>query len=135
MEKIQVHKGDASWLKAAAVYNILWGAWVVIFPTHFFELTGLSLPTQLTIWQGMGMVIAVFGLGYWIASYSPLTQWPIVLVGLLGKIFGPIGFVFNYLTDKVEPQFGYTLLTNDFIWWIPFFLILKRAYHNGLALS
>jgi len=25
-------------------------------------------------------------------------------------------------------EFIYTLITNDFIWWIPFFLILKRVH-------
>lgn len=115
-------------LKAAAVYNLLWGAWVVLFPLDFFELVGLAEPTHPMIWQGMGMVIGVYGLGYWWASQDPLTHWPIVVVGFLGKIFGPIGFVFNYTQGLVPFEFSYTLITNDFIWWIPFFLIIKSAH-------
>lgn len=117
-------------LKLAAVYNLLWGAWVVIFPDHFFKLVDMELPTQPMIWQGMGMVIGVFGLGYWWASFDPLRHWPIVAVGFLGKIFGPLGFVFNYLEGKVPFEFFYTLITNDFIWWIPFFFILKKVHQN-----
>jgi hypothetical protein len=114
-------------LKAAAVYNLIWGAWVVLLPNHFFELVGMALPTHPMIWQGMGMVIGVYGLGYWWASQDPLTHWPIVAVGFLGKIFGPVGFLFNWLQGVVPFEFMYTLITNDFIWWIPFFLILKKA--------
>ncbi|MEO1515824.1 MAG: alkyl hydroperoxide reductase [Bacteroidota bacterium] len=122
-------------LKAAAVYNLLWGAWVVLFPQHFFLLTGMEMPTHLMIWQGMGMVIGVYGLGYWWASYDPVRHWPIVAVGFLGKIFGPIGFVFNFLQGIVPASFAYTLITNDFIWWIPFFLILKTVHHEGWPLT
>jgi len=114
-------------LRIAAVYNILWGAWVVLFPNHFFELVGMEYPVHPMIWQGMGMVIGVYGLGYWWAAHDPLTHWPIVAVGFLGKIFGPAGFFVNYASGAVPFEFIYTLFTNDFIWWIPFFLILKRA--------
>ena len=41
----------------------------------------------------MGMIVGVYGIGYLIAARDPRTHWPIVLVGLLGKVFGPIGFV------------------------------------------
>ncbi|MEO1023759.1 MAG: alkyl hydroperoxide reductase [Bacteroidota bacterium] len=115
-------------LRIAALYNLVWGAWVVLFPNHFFVLVGMELPTHPMIWQGMGMVIGVYGLGYWWAAQDPLTHWPIVAVGFLGKIFGPLGFFMNYATGVVPFEFIYTLITNDFIWWIPFFLILKRAY-------
>jgi len=121
-------------LRLAAIYNILWGAWVVLFPLHFFTLTGMEAPTHPVIWQGMGMVIGVYGLGYWWASYAPLRHWPIVAVGFLGKIFGPLGFVMNYLQGIVPASFGYMLLTNDLIWWIPFFLILKKVHENGWPL-
>ena len=114
-------------LKAAAIYNVIWGAWVVLFPSKFFEWTGMSIPEHLMIWQGMGMVIGVYGLGYWWASANPIRHWPIVAVGFLGKIFGPIGFIFNYAQGKVPAAFAWTLITNDLIWWVPFFLILKKV--------
>ncbi len=114
-------------LRLAAIYNLLWGIWVILFPTQFFEWVGMEVPNQLMIWQGMGMVIGVYGLGYWWASYDPVRHWPIVAVGFLGKIFGPIGFLFNYLQDIVPIEFAYTLITNDLIWWIPFGIILNNA--------
>lgn len=115
-------------LKAAAIYNIMWGAWVVLFPATFFVWTGMAVPEHLMIWQGMGMVIGVYGVGYWWASVDPMRHWPIVAVGFLGKIFGPIGFVWNYLQGIVPAAFGWTLITNDLMWWVPFFLILKKVH-------
>ena len=115
-------------LRAAAIYNILWGAWVVLFPNHFFGLVGMEVLNHPMIWQGMGMVIGVYGLGYWWASYNPLTHWPVIAVGALGKLFGPLGFVFNYLTGQAPFDFFYTLITNDFLWWVPFGMILWRVH-------
>ena len=121
-------------MRAAAIYNFIWGAWVIFFPLSFFELTGMEEPIHPMIWQGMGMVIGVYGLGYWWAAANPVKHWPIVAVGFLGKIFGPIGFVFNYLKGDVPAAFAYTLITNDLIWWIPFFLILNEARKKQWAL-
>jgi hypothetical protein len=115
-------------LKIAAIYNLLWGAWVVLFPQHFFELVGMEKINHPMVWQGMGMIIGVYGLGYWWASSDPHRHWPIVMVGFLGKIFGPLGFFFNYFQGLVPFEFIYTLITNDFIWWIPFILILKDVH-------
>ena len=123
-------------LKLAAIYNLIWGAWVILFPDHFFQLAGMELLNHPMVWQGMGMVIGVYGLGYWWASYDPIRHWPIVAVGFLGKVFGPIGFVFNYAQAKVPFDFFYMNITNDLIWIIPFFLILKAAYQDtGFSLT
>lgn len=115
-------------LKAAGIYNLIWGTWVVLFPSHFFQLVEMDPINHTMVWQGMGMVIGVYGLGYWWASQNPALHWPIVLVGLLGKIFGPLGFFINYLAGEVPFGFFYTLITNDFIWWIPFFMIIREAH-------
>ncbi len=117
-------------LKLAAVYNLLWGLLVVLFPAYSFEILGLTPLNHPMVWQGMGMVIGVYGLGYWWAAQDPLTHWPIVAVGFLGKILGPMGFFINYFAGKVPVEFLFMLITNDFIWWIPFFLILKAAHQQ-----
>jgi hypothetical protein len=93
-------------------------------------VVGMEPLNHPMIWQGMGMVIGVYGIGYWIASNDPIRHWPIVLVGLLGKLFGPIGFFINYFQENVPFACFYTLVTNDFIWWIPFFYILKITYQK-----
>jgi peroxiredoxin len=116
-------------LKAAAVYNVLWGAWAVLFPGHFWSLVQMPAPNYLFLWQCIGMIVGVYGVGYWVAAGDPMRHWPIVLVGLLGKIFGPIGFLDAWLIKGAVPmRFGSTILTNDLIWWVPFTLILWRAY-------
>ncbi len=115
-------------LYAAAVYNILWGAVTVLYPGWLFDLTGLEHPNYPFIWQCVGMIVGVYGMGYWIAAWDPYRHWPIVLVGFLGKIFGPIGYLQGLVTGTVPAEFGITLVTNDAIWWIPFAVILWSAF-------
>lgn len=123
-------------LRAAAVYNLAWGALVVLAPTAIFRLVGVDTagfddPGNYTIpiWQCVGMIVGVYGVGYWFAASDPARHWPIVLVGFLGKIFGPIGYIDAALLKGVFPvEMGWTLLTNDLIWWVPFALILVHAW-------
>lgn len=121
-------------LALAAAYNLAWGAFVVIFPGALFAWIGAPQPNYPQLWQCIGMIVGVYGVGYAIAAQDPLRHWPIVLVGLLGKILGPIGFVDAVLIKQAfPPQFGITILTNDLIWWAPFALILRAAWRRKLA--
>ncbi|MEO0474931.1 MAG: alkyl hydroperoxide reductase [Planctomycetota bacterium] len=122
-------------LVLAAVYNLLWGAGVVLLPNAGFDMMGMERPLYPAIWQCVGMIVGVYGIGYWIAAYDPARHWPIVLVGLLGKIFGPIGFVWQaVILDNLPLSFGWFLIGNDLIWWVPFFLILVYAKKQSLPM-
>jgi small multidrug resistance pump len=114
-------------LRLAAVYNLAWGVWVILAPNMLFDLIEAPRLNYPQIWQCVGMIVGVYGVGYWLAARDPMRHWPIVLVGLLGKIFGPIGLVQAMATSDFPPKFGLTCITNDVIWWVPFTLILLAA--------
>ncbi len=123
----------ARWLIAAGLYNLFWGAAVVLWPQGLVDLGGVELtPAGLAIWQCLGMVIGVYGIGYLAASTAPLRHWPIVLVGLLGKVFGPIGFLWTASRGEIPWSFGWTILTNDLLWWAPFLLILRASWRSAI---
>lgn len=122
------------WLTAAGLYNLAWGGSVILWPHLLFDLIDLPRPNYPEIWQCVGMIVGVYGIGYLIAVTNPRRHWPIVLVGLLGKFFGPIGFLIALVKGTLPPVFGLTLLTNDLIWWVPFGLILYDAWqHRAVA--
>ena len=115
-------------LLLAGIYNLLWGAFVVLFPFALFRWAQMDLPRYPEIWQCVGMIVGVYGIGYIIAAFDPVRHWPIVLVGLLGKVLGPIGMADAIWRAKFPAVAAFTCLTNDLIWWIPFTLILWRAW-------
>ncbi|OYP32989.1 peroxiredoxin-like family protein [Rhodopirellula sp. MGV] len=115
-------------LLAAAIYNLIWGAWVVMRPSDFFNLAHLELPRYPEIWQCVGMVVGVYGIGYAIAAKNPARHWPIVLVGFLGKTFGPIGIAWNLATGSLSMEWVWLTIFNDLIWLFPFAAILFFAF-------
>lgn len=117
-------------LKIAGFYNVLWGTIVIAFPNLFFELAEMEAPLYPMIWQCVGMIVGVYGVGYWIASYNPNRHWPIVVVGFLGKIFGPIGFAYYAAVGMFPLKWGLIIILNDLIWWLPFGFILYEAYQS-----
>jgi len=126
-------------LWAAAAYNIIWGSWVVLRPLDLFQWTGGDPPNYLVIWQCLGMIVGVHGVGFAIAATAPFRHWPVILVALLGKLLGPLGFAWMLVTTagdapgRLPLAWGWTLITNDLIWWIPFASILYQAARHHLA--
>ena len=93
-------------LLAAAAYNLAWGGFAILFPHAMFEWIGAPPPLYPALWQCIGMIVGVYGLGYAIAARNPLRHWPIVFVGLLGKILGPIGFTWALIDGSFPAAFG-----------------------------
>ncbi|MGD1845860.1 MAG: alkyl hydroperoxide reductase [Salibacteraceae bacterium] len=117
-------------LRIAGVYNLSWGAAVIFFPNFFFELAEMETPAYPMIWQCVGMIVGVYGIGYLAAATQPYRHWPITLVGFLGKVFGPIGFAW-YLAEGAFPlNWGLIIVFNDLVWWLPFGLILWGAWKS-----
>jgi uncharacterized membrane protein HdeD (DUF308 family) len=118
------------WLAAAGIYNLIWGAAMVLAPVTTLNALGVA-PGHTDLWPQLwaciGMIVGVYGVGYLIAARDPARHWPIVLVGLLGKILGPIGFVDAAVRGDLPWSMGVTILTNDLLWWIPFGMILWHA--------
>lgn len=121
-----------NWMKwtliTAGVYNLIFGVFATLFPSTFFSWLGIAPPLYIELWQCIGMIVGVYGVGYVIAAFDPARHWPIVLVGFLGKLFGPIGLAQAVIKGSLPLAFGLANVTNDLIWLIPFALILRFAY-------
>ncbi len=117
--------GWASFVLAlAAAYNVVWGGLVVLFPDWCLGFLELRGDANRPLVQCIGMIVGVYGLGYGIAATDPARYWPLVLVGLAGKLFGPIGGVWAVVTGDLPPAVLWVNVANDLVWWLPFGWIL-----------
>lgn len=114
-------------LLSAGIYNMVWGALVIVLPHLFFDWVGMPRQQLPEIWQGVGMIVGVYGVGYAIAAFDPARHWPIVLVGFLGKVLGPIGVIDAVIRGRFPVPFLWINVFNDLIWLVPFTLILLWA--------
>ena len=117
-------------LIAAGCYNLAWAMFSAAAPNLVFEWSGWPVPNYPQIWQGMGMVIGVFGIAYLCASLDPLRHWPVLVAGLISKVLGVCGAVYNSATGALPWSFALLSIPNDLIWWIPFGTILWRAWQQ-----
>jgi len=134
----QSERSAPRWIRpvliAAGVYNLIYGALVVLMPQMSLgwliaaPLVAAQSSITFVFWQCIGMIVGVYGIGYLIAAHDSVTHWPIILVGFLGKVLGPIGFAWGVTAGTVPASFGLNILTNDLIWLIPFVMILYRAW-------
>ena len=69
-------------LLLAGLYNLMWGAFVVLLPGVLFAWARMAQPLYPELWQCIGMIVGVYGIGYAVAAFDPARHWPIVLVGL-----------------------------------------------------
>lgn len=106
--------------RLAGIYNIAFGLWAGLFPAAFFELFAMDAPRYPQIWQCLGMVIGLYGILYWYAGSRLDRAFPIIAIGLAGKVLGPIGFLHATLTSDWPVRAFPLIITNDLIWWIPF---------------
>lgn len=113
----------------AVLYNTVWGTAVILFPKLPFELAGLAIPdaTGLLFWQCIGMFVLVYAVGYAYLWRDPVRYAPFALVATLGKVFGPVGWVWAYWQGIVPASTGLTIITNDLLWWPVWFPFVYKA--------
>jgi hypothetical protein len=114
------------WLSGAALYNVGFGIWAGLFPHSFFQLFRLDTPRYPSIWACLGMVIGLYALAYAAVAWRPERGDLLVLIGLLGKVLGPAGWLIAVRSGELPPRTFPLILANDLIWWFPFVFYLLR---------
>jgi small multidrug resistance pump len=117
----------APWFYAAAAYNLVWGTIAILWPARYFQLIGVAVPDNLAIWQALAMMVLVYAPAYWWLAIDPVRHRHLVLIAMLGKTLGPMGFLWALHTQALPLAFGLTIITNDLIWWPAFFAFLMQA--------
>ncbi len=118
---------------AAGIYNLAFGAWAGLFPHHYFELLQIDPPRYPSIWACVGMIVGVYGLLYLHAAFHLDQGKPVIAIGLLGKVLGPIGAVISVSRGEFPATMFWLILTNDFIWWVPFGFYLWKYKPTSTA--
>ncbi len=119
---------------AAGIYNLAFGLWAGFWPLAYFQLFAIAPPRYPQIWACVGMIVGVYGLLYFYAAWKLETAWPIIAVGLLGKILGPIGMATSQ-SDDWPRRLEMLCVYNDLIWWLPFGLFLVRGTWLGRRIA
>jgi len=100
----------------AGVYNLCWGAIALAMPGRMLAWYGVEYIQNVAFWQCIGMLVGAYGVGYVLASRNLHQLWPVVFVGLIGKVLGPIGTFLGIASGDLPVRFLWVNATNDLIW-------------------
>ena len=120
-------------LLLAGVHAAIWGVWLIAAPWTFARWGGGSDPGHVWLWHCFGLMVAVLGAGYLIASGDPLRHWPVVLMGLGAKLGVVYMVEIAVKSGQIMRETGYFVAGNELIWALPFALILGSAHDAALG--
>lgn len=108
----------------------------ILFPQAIFDWIGMPPPADTAIWQLVGMFVLVYAPAYWWAARDPERHRHLIVIGLLGKLLGPLGFAWALAAGRLPLAFGWVIVFNDLVWWPAFgsFLRAMARRHGWKAL-
>jgi hypothetical protein len=114
-------------LFVAGVYHLLFAVGAIAWPNFCFDWAGVARPNHPMLWRAAGLLSAVFGVGFLIASRDPIRHWALVLLGF-AKATLVIGLLlFSIVAEELPTRTLWLALFDDFIWWFPLAAILWAA--------
>lgn len=123
------------WVRAtlftAFLYSTVWGVITIFLPHVLFINAQLDLPEPLFIWQTIGLVDIVFGIGYLIALQNPYRNWHPILMGVIYKFFSMVLYFSAVQSHTEFWSMKNFMFIDNLIWLIPFALILYRVYKRS----
>ncbi len=114
---------------SAAIYNVVWGVLIIFYPNLIFKVFDIEPLNYPFLMSGIGMFVAVYGYGYWVVSRDLYCYPQLVVIGLLGKTLGPIGWGFTVLNGDIPGRTLWVNVFNDLIW-LPFFVYYLFWYQK-----
>ena len=113
-------------LRVAGTYNVVAGICMICFYHEGYKFLGVAKPELVLPVQTVGVLVALFGIGYhWVAN-DPVTNRGMLVLGFWSKLLGPL-MGLRFLVDGTLPWwFFFVLFFSDLIY-LPFFhLIIRR---------
>lgn len=120
-------------LRFVAVYNLLAGLTLLVFYHEAFKIMGVKKPDMNLPIQLVGVMVGLFGVGYWMVARRPLLNRNILVLGFWSKALGSALGVYYVVLGKLPPVFLAVLFFADIIYLPPFAVIIRRLSRVAAA--
>lgn len=118
-------------LRFVAVYNVLAGVGMIVFYHEGYKMLGIPKPTLNLPIQLVGVLVGLFGVGYWLVASNPIENRNVLMLGFWSKALGSVLGVYYLAVGKLPPAFFPVLFFADIVYLPPFLIIMRRLY--GIA--
>jgi hypothetical protein len=120
-------------LRFAGCFNLLAGAGMISLYHEGYKLLGLAKPELILPVQVMGVLVALFGVGYHMVASNPVENRNILLLGFLSKAISSVLAVWYVPFGLMPWWFVLVVFFSDMIYLPPFYVILRRLYRLASA--
>lgn len=115
-------------LRFVAVYNVLAGIGMLVFYHEGYKLLGLTKPSLNLPIQLVGVLVGLFGIGYWLVASNPVENRNVLMLGFWSKALGSVLGLYYLAVGKLPLVFLPVLFFADIVYLPPFYVILRRLY-------
>ena len=112
-------------------YNLLAGLTMMVFYHESFRFLGVPKPHLMLPVQLVGILVGLFGVGYWMVVRNPVENRNLLVLGFWSKALGSSLGVGYVLLGKLPPVFLVILFFADIIYLPPFLVIMRRLAALG----
>lgn len=113
-------------LQFVACYNGLAGIAMFCFYHEGYKALGVEKPSLNLPIQLVGILVALFGVGYWMAASNPVENRNVLLLGIWSKLLGSVLGTYYVCVGKLPPAFMLVLFLSDMVYLPPFWCIFRR---------
>lgn len=115
-------------LRFAGCFNLLAGASMISLYHEGYRLLGVPKPELVLPVQVMGVLVALFGVGYHLVASNPVENRHILLLGFLSKAISSVLAIWYVPFGPLPWWFILIVFFADMIYLPPFYVILRRVY-------
>ena len=115
-------------LRFAGTFNLLAGAAMVSLYHEGYALLGIPKPQFVLPVQVMGILVALFGVGYHMVAGNPVENRNILTLGFLSKLISSIAALYYVVRLLITPWFALVVFFSDVIYLPFFYVILRQLY-------
>lgn len=112
-------------------YNLLAGLGMLCLYHEGFKLLGMTKPDVNLPVQLVGILVGLFGVGYWMVAAHPFENRSVLLLGFWSKLLGSVLGLYYVFAGKLPLFFLALLFFSDIIYLPPFAVILRRLRPIG----
>lgn len=112
----------------AGGYNLLAGLGMLCLYHEGFKLLGVEKPSFNLPVQLVGVLVGLFGVGYWLVAASPVENRNVLALGFWSKALGSVLGCYYTAAGKLPLWFLGVLFVSDIVYLVPFYVICRRLY-------
>ncbi|HUT11073.1 MAG TPA: hypothetical protein VMY42_11295 [Thermoguttaceae bacterium] len=113
-------------LRFAGTFNLLGGACMICFYHEGYKLLGVEKPELVLPVQVMGILVALFGVGYHMVAANPVENRNILVLGFLSKAISSVAALWYVADGQLVWWFAVVVFFSDVIYLPPFYVIMRR---------